>query len=361
MAALRSVVRISFGVLATISTVAVVLPAPASTQSAKKSTIPMTPWGKPDLQGRWTNQTFTPLERPARFGGREFLTDDEALELTRRLTADGVDPLAGGSLFRQGVQGNGRTVQSDEGPSGSIHYDNAIWLTEPQKKSLTSRRTSLIVDPPNGRLPPLTPAAQKREAARARAMELAQDGGPLLSDIFDGVETRPLSERCLLWPHEGPPLLPASYNSNYQISQTPEHVVILQEMIHNVRVIPLDGRPQLSPNLLQWGGSSRGHWEDATLVVETTNFRDFARFYNIGPLPMPTPATRLVERFTRVDADTIRYAFTIEDPERWTRPWTAEIPMVRIEGLLYEYACHEGNHGLENILRTARLQEKAAK
>jgi hypothetical protein len=326
----------------TVLAVVSMAPVPAAAQSAVTSTPLRTPWGDLDLQGRWTNDTFTPLQRPAHLAGKEFFTEEEAAELTRLLTADGVDPLAGNVLNEQNEERRRERVrQSKE----NIHYDNAIWLTATRPKGLTSRRTSLIVDPPDGRIPPMRPEAQKREADRAAAMK---------GRVFDGPDTRPLSERCIIWPHEGPPLIPPVYNNIYQIFQTPGYVVIHQEMTHNARIIPLDGRPHISPNIRQWSGDSRGRWEGQTLVVETTNLTDRTRFQG------STEALHVIERFTRVDAETVRYEFTVEDPKTWTRPWTAEIPMMRTEDFIYEYACHEGNYDLANILRAARTLEQAA-
>jgi hypothetical protein len=294
--------------------------------------------------------TFTPLQRPANLAGKEFFTEEEAANLTQLLTADGVDPLAGAVLSAESdEQRQNRARQSKE----NIHYDNAIWLTETRPKGLSSRRTSLIVDPPDGRIPSLTQEAQKREADLRKASSLQVVGLPQLS--FDSHETRTFQERCIVWRHEGPPMLPPPYNDRIQIFQAPGYVVIHQEVRTNaVRIIPLDGRPHLPPNMRQWPGDSRGRWEGDTLVVDTTNFTHKTHFEG------SSEALHVVERFTRVDADTIRYEFTVEDPTSWTRPWRAEIPMTKAEGLLYEYACHEGNHDLPNILEIARNIEAAA-
>jgi hypothetical protein len=294
--------------------------------------------------------TFTALERPASLAGKEFFTEAEAAELTKLLTADGADPLARTVLAADDEEGRrDRIRQSKE----NIHYDNAVWLTERRSKGLSTRRTSLIVDPPDGRIPPLTPEARKREADRAKRSSFLVENLPKQS--FDSHETRTLQERCLVWRHEGPPMLPASYNDRIQVFQAPGYVAIRQEMSNNaVRIIPLDGRPHLPQNLRQWPGDSRGRWEGDTLVVETTNFTHKTHFQG------SSEALHVVERFTRVDADTIRYAFTIDDATSWTRPWSAEIPMTRAEGLLYEYACHGGNHDLSNILGIARNMEAAA-
>ena len=317
--------------------------APAAGQSSGATPPPRTAWGHPDLQGLWTNDTFTPLQRPASLAGKEFFTPEEAAALGRALTADGVDPLAANLLatLADGKDDNDRLEQSKE----DVHYDNALWLTEHHRKGLSTMRTSLIVDPATGRIPPLTPDAQKRESARTAALK---------GHTFDDPESRPLGERCIIWPHEGPPMLPAPYNANLEIFQTPDYVIIVQEIIHNARLIPLDGRPHISPKIRQLSGDSRGRWEGDTLVVDTTNFTGRTRFQ------ASTETLRVTERFTRVDADTIDYRFTADDPNTWTTPWTAEIPMMKTDSRLFEYACHEGNHDLTNILRVARTQEREA-
>ena len=312
----------------------------ATSAAAKTWTPPRTADGRPDLQGLWTMATFTPLERPAHLAGKEFFTEEEAAELRQLFTAEGVDPLARSAINEEDEEQRRKLLrQSKE----SIHYDNAIWLGTTRPKGLSSRRTSLIVDPPDGRIPPLTPEAQERAADRAAARG------------FDSHETRPLAERCIVWRHEGPPMLPPSYNDVLQIFQAPEYVAILQEMNNNgVRIIPLDGRPHLPANIRQFPGDSRGRWEGDTLVVDTTNFTNKTHFRG------SSEALHVVERFTRVDADTILYEFTVEDPTSWTKPWSAEIPMMKTEGPLYEYACHEGNYDLSNILSIARTLEKEA-
>ena len=275
--------------------------AQTQTAAADSWTVPRTPDGHPDLQGIWTTQTFTPLQRPDRLAGREFLTEEEAAELTELLTAQGVDPLARNLLAEESEEERrDRTRQADP-----THYDNAVWLTTRRPKGLSSRRTSLIVAPPDGRIPPMTPQARERAAARAAARG------------FDSYENRPFSERCLAWTHEGPPMLPPPYNDLYQIFQVPGYVVILPEMSNNaVRIIPTDGRPHLPQMIRQWPGDSRGRWEGYTLVVDTTNFTDKTNFQGSSDV------LRVVERFTRVDADTILYEFTVEDPTTWTRPWS---------------------------------------
>jgi hypothetical protein len=304
---------------------------------ADKWTTPRTPDGHPDLQGIWTTQTYTPLERPARYAGREFLTDEEATELTRLLTQDGVDPLAVGVFAASDEQRRNRVLQSDP-----THYDNALWLATANPKALSSRRTSLIVDPADGKLPALIPEARQRAAASRAAAG------------FDSYENRPLQERCIIWTHEGPPMMPPPYNDVMQIIQTPDHVVLFRELATAPRLIPTNGGPHLSESVRQWAGDSRGRWEGDTLVVDTTNFNDKTAFQG------SSAALHVIERFTRVSADRILYQFTVDDPHTWTRPWSAEVPMMQTEGPLYEYACHEGNYGLANTLSGARFLDKEA-
>ena len=319
-------------------------PVTAQTRTASEDwTVPRTPDGRPDLQGLWTSQTFTPLQRPDRFAGKEFLTEEEAAELTALLTAPGVDPLRR-AAFTEGLgvedaeQRRELTQQTDP-----THYNNAVWLTTRRPKGLSSRRTSLIVDPPDGRIPPATAEGRRRAAARRDLRG------------YDSYLNRPFQERCLMWTHEGPPMVPPPYNDLYQIFQTPGYVVLFPELANNpVRIIPTDARPPLSPRIRQWPGNSRGRWEGDTLVVDTTNFTDRTGFQGSGE------ALHVVERFTRVDADTILYEFTVDDPTTWDRAWSAEIPMIAAEGPLYEYTCHEGNYGMVNTLRGARRADREA-
>jgi len=299
--------------------------------------------GKPDLQGFWTTQTYTPFERPERFDGREFLTDEEFAELTEILTAAGVDPLGARRAFTSDTndieERRRQTVQRDP-----THYDNSTWLRTTTPKSLSSRRTSLVINPSDGRIPALS------EEGRKRATALAAARG------FDGYESRPYQERCLVWTHEGPPMTPPPYNDLYQIIQTPGYVVLLPELRTNaVRIIPTDGRPHLSSRIRQWPGDSRGRWEGNTLVVETTNFDGRSAFRR------SSSSLHVVERFTRTAADMILYEFTVEDPTTWTRPWSVEMPMIQTEGPIYEYTCHEGNYGLVNTLRGARKEDREAR
>src|SRR5438552_642338 len=298
--------------------------------AAKTRTPPHTPDGKPDLQGIWTNATVTPLERPRDLAGKEFLTETEAAEFEKLAVYD-----ADGDRRDGGAEADvGRAY-------------NEFWRD--RGKVVSTMRSSLIVDPPDGKVPPLLPEAQKRNADLAAARRKL--GGP-----FDGPEGRSLQERCLLTPQAGPPMLPANYNSNYQIVQTPDYVAILVEMIHDARIIPLDGRPHLGSGLKQWMGDSRGRWEGETLVVETRNFNDKIGEVTGNAMRLPngdpsgvryhgvfgTADTTLVERFTRVDAKTIDYRFTVTAPKTFVKPWTAVAPMTKLDGRVFEYACHEG-------------------
>ena len=290
-------------------------------------TPPRTADGQPDLQGYWTNNTYAPLERPKNVT-KEFYTKEEAAELEKRAATE-------------------ETEQTTPGTVADVHYDfTQFGLDRNQSPHASNLRTSLIVDPPDGTLPPLSAEGQKRAAERA---EQARRVGR-----WDSAQSNELDDRCIIFAGAGPPMLPQSYNSNYQILQAPGYVMILFEMAHDVRVIPLDGRPHVPPSIRQWMGDSRGHWEGDTLVVETTNFS------GKNPLRGSSENMRVTERFTRVDADMIRYQFTINDESTWTRPWSAELPMRRTVGPLFEHACHEGNRGLYNTLVGARLEEKKA-
>jgi hypothetical protein len=305
-------------------------PAPGASQSrltaAQKWTAPRTPDGQPDLQGIWTNATITPLQRPKELAGKESFTEQEAAEYEKRIVQD------------SNRDRRGRDSEADLGGA----Y-NEFWFDR-GTKVVSTRRTSLVVDPPDGKIPPLTPEAQRAAAARAEVAK-RPPGGP---------EDLALPVRCILWPTAGPPMLPSAYNNNYQILQTPGYVTILIEMIHDVRIIPLDGRPHIAKNIRQWLGDSRGHWEGKTLLVDTTNFTEKTHFMGSGP------NLHLVERFTRTDANSILYQFTVEDPTSFTQPWKGEIPLTKTPGPIYEYACHEGNYSMENMLKGARADEQEA-
>ena len=305
----------------------------ARAKGAAAWTVPRTVDGHPDLQGFWTNDTVTPLERPAEFGEKATLTREEAAAYAKK-----------------------RMDQFLAQPKDDIHYDDAIWQGENYGKQ-TTLRTSLVTDPSNGRLPPLTPEGQARAAERARR------GGA--TGPSDSAQTRTLAERCISWGNVGPPMIPPTYYANMQILQASDHVVIRHELMHDVRLIRLDAAPRPGPAVQWMAGDARGRWEGDTFVVETANFTEETNFR--GPPRTTrqdiTTSTQLkvTERFTLVDQDTIRYEFTVNDPGTWTRPWSGEIPMRRIEGPIYEYACHEGNYGLANILRAARVQEANAR
>jgi hypothetical protein len=298
--------------------------------AAKIWTAPRTADGQPDLEGIWSNGTLTPLERPRDLAGKEFLTEQEAAEREKRLREElSTDRRDGGA-------------EADVGRS----Y-NELW----RERGKVLQRTSLIVDPPDGRLPPLTLEGQKRAAARA---EDRRRRGP---DPADSWLDRNLAERCLT---RGAPKLPGGYNNNFLIVQSRGYVMILQEMIHEARIIPLDGRPHVDQNIRLWMGDSRGHWEGDTLVVDTTNYNDKIISNSFNCCPGSGSSLHVNERFRRVDANTIDYTYTVEDPTTYTRPWTASVPMERTDGPIYEYACHEGNYALPDILAGARAKEKAA-
>ncbi len=332
--------------VATLTVIAItaLAPLPATGQAP-----PRTPWGDPDLQGAYTNKTITPLERPAELAAQEFLTQEETANLERE-TVDRNEQLLGRPARRTEV-----TESVDRGEGGAPGFYNNFWL---DRGTTSTGRTSLIVDPPDGRIPALTPAAQRREDARA---ETRRARGP--ADVWTDLD---LNDRCMLW-SVGPPMVPTGYNNNYLILQTPNHVVIHVEMIHDTRIIPLDGRPRLGSPIPQWLGEMRGRWEGDTLVVETTRMARTEEGSSFGNDPIRIRAAnggaerlRVVERFTRVNADTIRYEFTVEDPSRWQRPWSGEIPMRTADGPLFEYACHEGNYSIANVLSGERARERAA-
>ncbi len=286
-----------------------------------------TPWGDPDLQGVWSYATITPLQRPTELSGRAFLTAEEVAQQN--------DNAATRASSERRAE---LTAARDLG----LAYNQVWW-----DRGTSTGRTSLIVDPPNGRLPALTPEAQEMGAERQESRRAHQ---------YDSWENRPLQERCMTY-QRAPPV-PSGYNNTYQIFQTPEYVAILNEMIHDVRFIPVDGRPHVSEDVRQWNGDSRGHWEGSTLVVETTNYSDKTTWRGF---PGAGQTLRAVERFTRLDADTIDYQFTIHDPTTYTSSWSVDLPLTNLPGyVLYEYACHEGNYSIANVLAGARIQERAS-
>ena len=339
--------------LTALASLLILVPGTTASQPATDSTeIARMPWGHPDLQGYWTTQTFTPLERPEHLAGQEFFTEEESAALERQLTAEGVDPSAARELLHiedpEEIERYKYQADRTREERHHIHYDNAIWLRTPVPKGLSSRRTSLITDPPDGRFPVMTPAAAARRTAEAEASRQPS--------AFESHETRPFSERCIVWAHEGPPILPPSYNDIHQIFQTPDHVVVFSELAANPpRIIPLDGRPHVADAIRQFAGDSRGRWEGDTLVIETRNYAERRRYRG------SSGSLHVVERLTRIAPDRIRYEFTVTDPITWMSSWSAEVPMVKTEGPMFEYACHEGNHDIRHILEIHRnLEARAA-
>jgi len=322
---------LAIGNLWAAATVAALLIAgPVSSQqvkpSAKSFTPPRTPDGQPDMQGIWSNAILTPLERPADLKDKAFFTKEEASAYVKRT-----------------IEQNNKDKRDGSGTDADVaRAYNDFWWDRGTGIAKTLR-TSLIVDPLDGRIPALTPLAQKRAEQVKEARRLHPADGP---------EDRPVGERCILLNSAGPPMMPSAYNNNYQVVQTAQTFVILNEMVHDARVIPLDGRPHVPQNIRLWMGDSRGHWDGNTLVVDTTNFTNQTPFRGSGP------NLHLTERFTRMDAETLLYEFTVDDPESFARPWTAAIPSVRTTGPILEYACNEGNYGMTGLLSAARAEEK---
>ena len=311
------------------ATLMIVLTAAAAGAQPRAPGTFRTPWGDPDLQGLWTNQTLTPLERPEEFTGKTHLTEVEARAYEARVRQENNTDIR--------TPGTERDV--------ALAYNDAWW--DRGDRILPDRRTSLIVDPPDGKVPALTAAGEARLAAE-RTIARRESEGPDSWEDFD------VSSRCII--RRPLPRLPGSYNNNYQIVQTPGYVAIVQEEVHETRIIPVTGLPHAPATIRRWLGDSTGRWEGDTLVVETTNFTDAARG---STFRAASRDMTLVERFRRVDADTLDYAFTVTDPETWVRPWTARMPWRTQDGMMYEYACHEGNYGLANTLRASRVADKA--
>ena len=321
--------------------------APAAAQEEFEP--PRLPDGRPDLQGVWDFRTLTPLQRPEDQESA-VLSDEEAAAVEARSAARSAE-------LNAPTERTGELLPAGGAVGGYNHY----WVDQ-GAGVVDDQRTSLIVDPPDGRLPALQPGfelvelslGEDRPGTRPVRVRAAGIGA-------DGFEDRGLAERCLLGFNSGPPIVPAGYNQNLQIFQTPDHVVILHEMVHDARIVPLDGRGRLPAAISQWMGDSRGYWDGDTLVVESTNFSEKVASFN------PSVATavgdgstlRLTERFRRAADDTLLYEFTVDDPTTFTRPFTAALPMKRGEGM-FEYACHEGNYGLFNILAGARAAERDA-
>ena len=315
-------------------TVVLIAPLAAAGQTPSPATAETQPlrttWGAPALEGLWDFRTLTPLERPDALAGKEFLTAEEA-------AAFELETLQERDMDRR----DGAELESGFGSDVERAYNQFWWDFGTELSG--DLRTSLITDPPDGKIP-WTPAMQDR---MARFYE------EFFGTVAAGPEDRLLAERCILGFNSGPPMLPSAYNNNVQLFQTPDHVVILNEMVHNARIVPLDDQAHLPTDIRQWVGDSRGHWDGETLVVETANFLGQTSFLG------SSPNLQLVERFTRVDADTLVYEFTVKDPEMWAQPWTAAVPMTKSEEAMFEYACHEGNYGMEGILAGARAVEEA--
>ena len=279
-----------------------------------------------DLTGIWSNATPTPLERDKALGLREFYTETEVAEIAEKAKEPGAADVLAGT---------------------GAHYNFEQFGLDPNQSKLSiTARTSIVTDPKDGRIPPFNETGRLRAAARAEAR---RSKGP-----FDGPETRPISERCIIWPYAGPPMLPEAYNNNMQIEQGPGYVVIIQEMNHDARVIPTDGSAHTSPKIRAYMGDSRGHWEGKVLVVDTVNYNDNLNFRG------STGSLHVVERFTRTGEDKILYQFTVQDSATWDRPWSGELTLAKTQGPVFEFACHEGNYGMANTLRGARAEEAKA-
>ena len=333
------VAGVVLGAIALVSLVPMLVAGQSQASATQAWDGPRTPWGDPDLQGVWDYWTFTPLERPDEFAGKDVLTDEEAAQVAE--------------------QGRSAALESDGdglGAGSTGAYGQEVWTERARAPALN--QPSLIVDPPNGKLPSLTPAETRRVNAHTAA-----GGRPVRSRAAglgtDGPEDRGLAERCIVGFSTGPPMLPAGYNNNVQIFQAPGYVALAVEMIHDVRIVPLDGRAHVPPGIGQWLGDSRGRWEGDTLVVDTANFTDKIGSFSTTAVSWGTGENlHLTERFTRVDADTLRHEFTVNNPAVFTRSFSGVFPMKRNDLPLYEYACHEGNYGLFNILSGARAEER---
>ena len=343
---------VQVGIAALVLAVGVALAPAAGAQpaSAEAWEAPRTAWGVPDIGGIWNSSTVTPLQRPEALGDQAFLTEEEASAIEQRV-----------------VEANARAnapsvVRTEPLPvGGNVGGYNAFWLDR-GTTVVPTRRTSLVIDPPDGRLPALTPEAEAHVNSSARQRLKAIREGLVPADSHEQFD---YGDRCI-W-YRGVPSLPTAYNNNYHIVQTENVIAILQEHIHDVRFIHLDGRPAISTGISQFGGHSRGRWEGDTLVVETTGFGERAYLFSSGPGPQGginwdlSPELRVVERFTRVAPGTLDYQFTLDDPNVWTRPWTGSSPWALSDQPMFEYACHEGNYGLYNILAGSRVEEARAR
>ena len=316
-----------------------------------RGSAPRTADGRPDLQGVWDFRTLTPLQRPADRGEKAVLTAEEAAEIEARAVQSAIDADRPSEVRTEPLP-----VGAPVGGYNNFWFDRGAGVVD-------DNRTSLIVSPENGRVPPLQPALTMVELSLGEDLPGTRPVRVRAAGIgADSWEDRGLAERCLLGFNSGPPVVPAGYNQNLQIFQTPDHVVILHEMVHDARVVPLDGRPHLPEGVRQWMGDSRGYWDGDTLVVESTNYTDKTASFSPSVTMAAGDGTTLslTERFTRVAEDTLLYEFTVNDATTFTAPITAQIPMKRGEAM-FEYACHEGNYGLPNILAGARQAENAAR
>jgi len=311
--------------------------AAAASNTARAWTLARTADGHPDFQGVWANNTVTPLQRPKQWEGKTRLTDAEVAELQKfaaQITENDGDAQFGDGLILAVLDHIAKPTSYD--PAGTGNY-NQFWVVE---RDWHDRRTSLIVDPPNGKIPPMTPEAQKRRAAEIEHRK---------THAFEDPEVFPLGERCVNF---GVPRLQAGYNSYLQIVQAPGYVTMMSEMAHDARIVPLDGRPHLDPRIRVWNGDPRGRWDGDTLVIDTTNFSPKSDFMGAHE------NLHLIERFTRVGRDVLDYEFTVDDPTTWTAKWTAMIPLKLKDERIFEYACHEGNEAMADMLRGHRFEER---
>jgi hypothetical protein len=333
------VLAVGFGLAASAATLAQTKTASAASnnRAPRSWTAERTPDGHPDFQGVWANNTVTPLQRPKQWEGKTRLTDAEVAELQKfaaQITENDGDAQFGDGLILAVLDHIAKPTSYD--PAGTGNY-NQFWVVE---RDWHDRRTSLIVDPPNGKIPPMTPEAQKRRAAEIEHRK---------THAFEDPEVFPLGERCVNF---GVPRLQAGYNSYLQIVQAPGYVTMMSEMAHDARIVPLDGRPHLDPRIRVWNGDPRGRWDGDTLVIDTTNFSPKSDFMGSHE------NLHLIERFTRVGRDVLDYEFTVDDPTTWTAKWTAMIPLKLKDERIFEYACHEGNEAMADMLRGHRFEER---
>ena len=327
-----------FGFLALCAASALLMSTAVSAQSSTGAAPPRTANGQPDLSGVWDFRTVTPLERPDELADQAFLTREEVVAYAAEKVRDSNADL-NREAKKQETTDRGQVNGTSETRDLALAYNDFWW--DRGTAVVETRRTSLVIDPPNGKVPELTAAGAARVAERERINQRPTEGP----------EDRPLGERCITGFNSGPPMLPAAYNMNVQIFQNANYVVLLNEMVHNARIIPLGGSDH--GTVPMWTGVSRGHWEGDTLVVETTNFLRETSFRS------SSDNLHLIERIQRQDEDTLVYTFTVTDPTTWTAPWTVELPMRRSDLPLFEYACHEGNYGMEGTLSGARVIEKS--